>query len=78
MKKQGFQAERSKEMAKVIVTSRVITQMECPWLDVDIPAGTQLWTYDGHSYGCVSPGGVAVTAKAAETPFFEIPKDAIK
>lgn len=65
-------------MAKVIITTRPITISECPWLDADIPEGTTLWTYDDHAYGCISPNGRAVSAKAAETPFFEIPQDSFK
>ena len=64
-------------MPKVLVTTRAISRQECPWLDADIPAGTSLWTYDNHTYGCITPGGVAVSARAAETPFFEVPKDAV-
>ena len=63
---------------KILTLKRLVTQMECPWLDADLPAGTQVWTYHGATYGCVSREGVAVTAKLAETPFFEIPRDAVK
>lgn len=65
-------------MSKVLITTRVITQQECPWLDNDVPAGTVLWSYDGATYGVVSDNGKAVSAKLAETPFFEVPVDAIK
>ena len=65
-------------MSKILVLTRDVTINECPWLDYDLPEGTQLWSYDGHTYGCVSSKGLAVTAKAAETPFFEIPQDAVK
>lgn len=76
--RQGFLARRSHEMTKVLITTRDITQLECPWLDKDIPKGTPVWSYEGAAYGVVSPGGVAVTAKVAETPFFELPLDAVK
>jgi hypothetical protein len=75
---QGFTAIRSKEMAKVLITTRLISREECPWLDEDILAGTTLWSWDGGVYECVGLGGVAVTAKAAETPFFEVPEDAVR
>ena len=65
-------------MPTVLVTTRLVTQLECPWLDADIPAGTTVWSFDGHDYGCITPYGVAVTAKAAETPFFELPANAVK
>lgn len=64
-------------MAKVVVLKRAVTQKEAPWLDADLPAGTLLWTYEGPTYGVVSAGGVAVSARAAETPFFEVPEDAL-
>lgn len=64
-------------MSKILHLTRDVTISECPWLDQDLPKGTQVWTYDGHTYGCVSSKGRAVTAKAAETPFFEVPVDAL-
>ena len=64
-------------MSKVLTLKRPVTQAECPWLDTELPAGTTVWSYDGFTYGVVSPSGIAVSAKAAETPFFEIPADAI-
>lgn len=77
IKKQGFLSQRSAEMAKVVRLKRAVTQAECPWLDRDLPAGTPVFTYLGPTYGVVTPKGVAVTMKVAETPFFEIPADAI-
>lgn len=64
-------------MSKILVLTRDVTIAECPWLDRDLKAGETVWRYDGHTYGCVQPSGVAVTLKAAETPFFEVPRDAI-
>ena len=75
---QGFLAHRIREMAKVLGLSRDVSQGECPWLDRDLPKGTQVWSYSGTTYGVVSPRGVAVTAKVAETPFFELPADALR
>ena len=64
-------------MSKVLRLKRNVTQRECPWLDRDLPAGTPVFTYYGPTYGVVSPNGIAVTVKAAESPFFEIPADAL-
>lgn len=64
-------------MPRILVLNRDVTVEECPWLDADLIAGTVVWSYDGYTYGCVRPSGIAVTAKAAETPFFEVPEDAI-
>ena len=64
-------------MSKILTLTRAVTQSECPWLDADLPAGTQVWTYEHCTYGVIGAMGVAVTAKMAEYPFFEIPLDAI-
>ena len=63
---------------KVLVLKRDVTQQECPWLNTDLKVGTTVWSYSGQVYGCISPTGIAVTAKAAETPFFEVPRNAIE
>lgn len=65
-------------MSRVLVLVRDVTQEEAPWLDRDLKAGETVWSYSGHTYGVISPQGIAVTAKVAETPFFEIPLDAVK
>jgi hypothetical protein len=64
-------------MSKVLVLNRDVTQQECPWLDRDLKTGEQVWTYEMFTYGCIQPSGVAVTFKVAETPFFEVPRDAV-
>lgn len=40
--------------------------------------GTLIYSYSGATYGCVSRDGEAVTMKAGETPFFEVPADAVE
>ena len=65
-------------MTRKLILTRSISQAECPWLDEDLPAGTALWSYSGFDYGCLSPTGIAVSARKAETPFFEVPADAVK
>ena len=62
---------------KYIVIRKIYTD-ECPWLYNDISSGTILFGFPGHTYGCVSGNGRAVTLKDGETPFFEVPKDAIE
>lgn len=64
-------------MPKTLVLTRDVPIAECPWLDRDLKKGEVVWTYDGYDYGCISPRGIAVSAKAAETPFFEVPRDAV-
>jgi hypothetical protein len=56
---------------------RTVTRDECPWLDEDLPQGTEVFTFHGPTYGCISPDGRAVSAVEDETPFFEVPYDAL-
>lgn len=60
-----------------LVLTRPVTRAECPWLDFDYPAGAIVYAYSGATYGCVSPSGRAVTEKDGETPFVELPRDAL-
>lgn len=43
----------------------------------DLPAGTIVYRYAGATYGCVGPGGVAVTLDGRE-PFGEVPRSALE
>ena len=61
-------------MYKVI---RDVTRAECPWLGTRIEEGTRVYPYKGCTYGCVG-AGVAVTLVRDKTPFFELPRDALK
>jgi len=56
---------------------RDITKKECSWLDRDIKKGETVYKYWGHTYGCISPNGVAIVFVKGETPFYEVPKDAV-
>lgn len=58
-------------------TNREITVKECPWLDGDIPEGTNLYRWSSHTYGCITSAGVAVSHQDEQVPFFEIPEDSI-
>ncbi|WP_460791122.1 hypothetical protein [Nocardioides maradonensis] len=55
-----------------------MTPDECSWLWESIPAGTVVHEYTGHTYGCISPAGIAVSDVLDKEPFFEIPLDAIE
>lgn len=55
---------------------RAVTKDECPWLDEDLPAGLEVHKFNGCTYGCVG-AGIAVTRQPNETPFFEVPRDAV-
>jgi len=45
-------------------------------MGVGFKVGTIVYKFDGCTYGCIG-GGMAVTLKAGEYPFFELPLDSI-
>lgn len=57
--------------------NRKVTQEECPWLEETFEIDTIVFEYCGCTYGCISPNGVPVTFAPNETPFSEIPKNAL-
>lgn len=57
--------------------TRNVTKKECPWLERDLPSGKEVYEYDGHTYGVISPSGVAVSDKPDTTPFYELPADSV-
>jgi len=58
-----------------VVTIRVITRNECPWLEQDIPAGRELYVTDD-PYGVCTETGIPVTDGKNEH-MFEVPSDAV-
>ena len=58
--------------------TRDVTRTECHWLDRDYKAGEHVFEYTGYTYGCVTPSGIAITARPGETPFHELPADALR
>ena len=67
---------RRNEMSKFKI-NRKVTQDECSWLDEDFEIGQIVFEYFGCTYGCISSSGLPVTFAPDETPFFEIPADAL-
>ena len=61
-----------------MIVTRNITTKECPWLDKDLDEGTTVFEYHGHTYGCITEPGIAVSFKPNDGPFFEIPMDAVR
>lgn len=58
--------------------TRDVTKEECHWLDEDRKKGTIVYEYVGHTYGCISPHGIAVTSNPdGDIPFFELPHTAL-
>ena len=39
--------------------------------------GDKVFSFSGCTYGCIGPGGRAVTEVEGEGPFFEMPRDAL-
>lgn len=60
-----------------VILNRDVTTEECHWLEEDISKGTVMYVYNGYTYGCIQPSGTACTMVDGETPFMEIPNDAI-
>lgn len=58
------------------ITNRFLNMKE-NYSGVPINPGTEIYRYDGHTYGCISPDGVAVSFEDGKTPFFEVPADSV-
>ena len=61
----------------MMILIRDVIQEECPWLDRDYKKGDYVYEYSGHTYGCIA-NGIACCEVEGETPFFELPEDALK
>jgi hypothetical protein len=62
---------------RAFVLTRNVTKKECPWLDRPFKKNETVFEYTGCTYGCISWNGTAFTEKENETPFFELPNDAV-
>jgi hypothetical protein len=58
--------------------TRNVTKKECVWLDRTFKKGEIVYEYFGCTYGCISWKGRAFTKEENETPFFELPNDAVE
>lgn len=63
---------------KVKQLKRLVTVEECYWLDRDFDAGEEVYIFNGPTYGCIGPDGIAVSLDPDTGPFFEIPKSALE
>ncbi len=51
-----------------------LNQTDYDWLPRNFKAGEIVFRYIKPTYGCISWGGVAVSEKENEEPFFEVPE----
>lgn len=59
------------------VLTRDVRISECPWLSFPMRKGATVYAYYGYTYGCITHGGVAVSLVEGETPFFQLPREAL-
>lgn len=60
-----------------LVVTRDIAESETS-ADRGFVEGDTLYRYDDPTYGCITDTGMAVSMKRGETPFFEVPADAVR
>lgn len=65
-------------MSMHLVTTRTVTVDECPWLDEDLPEGTNLVRFTKTTYGCVNYNKGVACSYTDDYPFFEVPIDALE
>lgn len=75
-------------MSKTYRLTRDVSQSDCEWLDFDLKAGDIVFSYEGNTYGCISPAGKAFYKRMLcrinqkdvirNSPFFELPRDAVE
>ena len=46
--------------------------------DRDLIKGDEVYRFDGHTYGCIGPGGVACSFDQGAGPFFEVAANALQ
>jgi hypothetical protein len=56
---------------------RDVTVNECKWLDRDYKRGEIVFEYPLYTYASIGNEGIACSEKDSESPFFELPKDAL-
>ena len=65
------------ETPKFLLT-RDVPRTECPWLDRDYKKGEEVFEYPLYTYGHISLQSVACSDKDGESPFYELPINALK
>lgn len=54
-----------------------LEQATYPWLPKTWKRGKHVFEYHGHTYGCISPDGVAVSEVEGKGPFYEVPENSV-
>jgi hypothetical protein len=53
-----------------LITTREVSIDECDWLTETIPKGTELYAFDRHTYGAITPNGIAASMVENQYLFF--------
>jgi hypothetical protein len=64
--------------------TRTIDEREQPWMADEyatvkmVEEGSVVYEYTACTYGCISSDGIAVSFEPGQTPFFQVPRDAVE
>ncbi len=65
-------------MSRKLILTRDVSKSECPWLEIALRSGSSVYEYTGQTHGCFdTTKGVARMGMPDQTPFFEVPRDAL-
>ena len=66
-------------MSRALEITCDITKAEQPWMDADeiVKAGEVVYEFHDYTYGYIG-NNIAVSRERGQTPFFEVPRDAVK
>ena len=56
-----------------LIIRNTLLKKDYGYLPFDFKKGDIVYRYNGCTYGCISPLGIAITLKEGKTPFYEIP-----
>lgn len=62
---------------KRMILVRDVSVSECPWLSNGFLVGDLVFHFTKPTYGCIGSKGIACSIVENETPFFELPADAV-
>ena len=75
-----LEAPSRRGLSGIVCLTRDVTSDECSWLEQRLAAGSRFRVYTGHTYGVISPDGIAVQPvdAADDAPFVELPASALR